>query len=221
MLVTRGPGGHGKDVLANRVATLLGTYFVNLACEALASCRGLDSPSQIILGLRCKRFVCIRELAKDATIWGHIYRTIADPKNNVKARGLYGKDQEFHPHYLLFACTNVPSILRTRAAAHNAAHVFSICRIIALMTPWHQTNGRQILTSRICVIVTTPRFISLLTLVLKTILANPANRVSCVPDEFLDAAAEELEDPWEETIKALVHEHIEPTAKPAFANTAA
>ncbi len=43
----RGPGGNGKDVLANRVATLLGSYFVNLACEALTNPtdpdpRGLD-----------------------------------------------------------------------------------------------------------------------------------------------------------------------------------
>ena len=64
ILVTRGPGGNGKDVLANRVATMLGTYFVNLACEALTSCRDLDSPSQTILGLRSKRFVCVREMAK-------------------------------------------------------------------------------------------------------------------------------------------------------------
>ena len=108
ILVTRGPGGNGKDVLANKVAALLGTYFVNLACEALTNCRDLDSPSQTILGLRSKRFVCVREIAKDVTIRGHIYRTISDPKNKVKARRLYGKDEEFHPHYLLFACTNVP-----------------------------------------------------------------------------------------------------------------
>ena len=93
VLWSRGPGGNWKDVLANRVATLLGTYFVNLACEALTNCRDLDSPSQTILGLRSKRFVCVREIAKDATIRGHIYRTISDPKNKVKARGLYGKDQ--------------------------------------------------------------------------------------------------------------------------------
>ena len=37
ILVARGPGGNGKDALANRVATLLGTYFVNLAREALTS----------------------------------------------------------------------------------------------------------------------------------------------------------------------------------------
>ncbi len=110
ILVTRGPGGNGKDVLANRVATLLGTYFANLACEALTNFRDLDSPSQTILGLRSKRFVCVREMAKGQTVRGHIYRTISDPKNKVKARGLYGRDVEFNPHYLLFAllfaCTN-------------------------------------------------------------------------------------------------------------------
>ena len=83
ILWSRGPGGNGKDSLANRVAVLLGTYFVNLACEALTTCRDLDSPSQTILGLRSRRFVCVREIAKDTKIRGHIYRTIADPKNKL------------------------------------------------------------------------------------------------------------------------------------------
>ena len=62
---TRGPGGNGKDTLANRMSVLLGSYFANLACEALTSCRDLDAPSQTILGLRSRRFVCVREIAKD------------------------------------------------------------------------------------------------------------------------------------------------------------
>ena len=109
ILWPRGPGGNGKDVLANRVATLLGSYFVNLACEALTNCRDLDSPSQTILGLRSKRFVCIREIAKDATIRGHICRTIADPKNKVKARGLLRQRPGIPPALLA---------LRVRERAH-------------------------------------------------------------------------------------------------------
>ena len=70
---------NGKDTLANRMAVL----FANLACEALTSCRDLDAPSQTILGLRSRRFVCVREIAKEARIKGHIYRTIADPKGKV------------------------------------------------------------------------------------------------------------------------------------------
>ena len=56
---------------------------------------------------------------------------------------------------------------------------------------------------------------------LKTLLAKPANHVAPVPDEVLDAAAEELKEPWEETLNTFVHEQMEPTDKPAFANTAA
>ena len=107
-LWSRGPGGNGKDTLANRVATLLGSYFVNLPCEALTAVREVDAPSQTFLSLRAKRFVCVREIARGAQIKGNVYKTISDPKGKVKARGLFGKDQEFHPHYLLFACTNIP-----------------------------------------------------------------------------------------------------------------
>ncbi len=107
-LWTKGSGSNGKDTLANRVAVLLGSYFVNIPCEALTGCRDIDSPSQTFLGMRAKRFVCIREIAKDTKIKGHVYKTISDPKGKLKARGLYGKDLVFHPHYLVFLCSNVP-----------------------------------------------------------------------------------------------------------------
>ena len=55
---TRGPGSNGKDTLANRMAVFLGSYFANLACEALTACRDLDAPSQTTLGLRSPRFAC-------------------------------------------------------------------------------------------------------------------------------------------------------------------
>ena len=49
-----------------------------------------------------------------------------------------------------------------------------------------------------------PSFFLLLTLVLKTLLAKPANHVSPVPEEVMDAAAEELEEPWEEILQTFV-----------------
>ena len=58
--------------------------------------------------LKAKRFVCISEVEKNATIKGNVYRTICDYKSKIKARPLFGEDQQFYPHFLLFACTNVP-----------------------------------------------------------------------------------------------------------------
>ena len=66
-----------------------------------------------------------------------------------------------------------------------------------------------------------PSFFYLLTLVLKILLANPANHVSPVPEEVMDAAAEELEEPWEVTLKKFIEKRMKPAEKPAQANTAA
>jgi hypothetical protein len=221
ILVTRGPGGNGKDVLANRVATLLGTYFVNLACEALTSCRDLDSPSQTILGLRSKRFVCVREMAKNQTIRGHIYRTISDPKNKVKARGLYGKDQEFHPHYLLFACTNVPLDLDDKGGGSQR-------RTRILDMPFNYVDEPSAPNERMKdpnieddFERNNPSFFYLLIQILRILLSKPANHVAPVPDEVRDAGAEELEEPWEACLCEFVRKRMAPTEKPTQASTAA
>ena len=68
----------------------------------------MDAPSQTMLALRGKRFVAVREIARNAKIRSHIYKTIADPKGKLKARGLYGQDTEFPPHFLLYLASNVP-----------------------------------------------------------------------------------------------------------------
>ena len=221
ILVTRGPGGNGKDVLANRVATLLGTYFVNLACEALTSCRDLDSPSQTILGLRSKRFVCVREMAKNQTVRGHIYRTISDPKNKVKARGLYGKDEVFHPHYLLFACTNVPLELDDKGGGSQR-------RTRILDMPFNFVDEPNAPNERMkdaniedAFESNNPSFFFLLIQILRVLLSKPANHVAPVPDEVQDAGAEELEEPWEACLHAFVQKRMAPTDKPAQASTSA
>ena len=107
MLITRGPGGNGKDTLANRLCVLLGSYFANLDSKALTVNRDMDAASQTFLALKAKRFVCVREIKKNATIKGNIYKTVSDHKSKIKARPLYGEDEEFYQHFLLFACTNV------------------------------------------------------------------------------------------------------------------
>lgn len=221
ILWSRGPGGNGKDVLANRVATLLGSYFVNLACEALTNCRDLDSPSQTILGLRSKRFVCVREIAKDATIRGHIYRTISDPKNKMKARGLYGKDKVFHPHYLLFACTNVPIEIDDKGGGSQRRTRILDMPFNFVDEPIAPNERKKDANIEDGFERNNPGFFFLLMQVFKILMSKPANHVTPVPDEVADAGAEELEEPWEEHLREFVDKHMEPTEKVALANTAA
>eukprot|EP00969_Alexandrium_andersonii_P275941 12196657-Alexandrium_andersonii.AAC.1 len=73
---------------------------MTLPCEALTGAREMDAPSQTMLALRGRRFVAVREIARNAKIRSHIYKTLTDPKGEQKARGLYGKDEKFEPHFL-------------------------------------------------------------------------------------------------------------------------
>jgi hypothetical protein len=57
--------------------------------------------------------------------------------------------------------------------------------------------------------------------ILRTLLTKPSNHVTPVPDEVQDAGAEELEEPWEENLKAFVEKQMTPTDKATHANTAA
>ena len=50
----------------------------------------------------------MREIARNAKIRNHIYKTIADPRGKIRTRGLYGRDDEFNPHFLLYLATNTP-----------------------------------------------------------------------------------------------------------------
>ena len=107
-LWTRGPGANGKDTLANLMLALLGDYFANMPCGILTSDRDVDAPSQTLLALKGKRFAAVREIPRNVKIRSHIYKTISDPKGKLKARGLYGQDTEFTPHFLLYLASNVP-----------------------------------------------------------------------------------------------------------------
>ena len=221
ILVTRGPGGNGKDVLANRVATLLGTYFANLACEALTSFRDLDAPSQTILGLRSKRFVCVREMAKGQTVRGHIYRTISDPKNKVKARGLYGRDVEFNPHYLLFACTNIPLDIDDKGGGSQRRTRILDMPYNFVDEPSAPNERKKDPNIEDNFEKNNPSFFYLLIQVLCILLAKPSNHVTPVPDEVQEAGTEELEEPWEARLKEFVSKRMVPTDKASQANTAA
>ena len=219
---TRGPGGNGKDTLANRMSVLLGSYFANLACEALTSCRDLDAPSQTILGLRSRRFVCVREIAKDARIRGHIYRTIADPKGKVKARGLYGKDQAFVPHYLLFLCTNVPIDIddkgggtKRRTRILDMPHNFVDCPQAPNERQKDsgiedQFEGRN-----------ASCFFLMLQVYRILLSAKNTDHVTPIPLDVQEAAAEELAEPWMAKLDEFVFNCLRPTDRVVQASSAA
>ena len=61
----------------------------------------------------------------------------------------------------------------------------------------------------------------MLTQVLKLLLTTPANHVTPVPDEVVEAGEDELEDPWQEKLREFVAKSIEPIEKTSLANTAA
>ena len=218
----RGPGGNSKDTLANRVATLLGTYFTNLDSKALTANRKLDGASGTFLALKAKRFVCIREIEKNATIKGNIYRTVSDYKSKIKARPLYGEDEEFHPHFLLFACTNVPleiddpgkgSKRRTRIfdmpfnfVAHPAA-----------------ANEKQIVPDLEDEFpARNPSFFFLLCQVRRILLSPSSNgEVQPVPDEVRQAVDEELREPWMDDLDRFVASQLRCVTKAWEASSAA
>ena len=109
---------------------LLGGYFANLPCEALTGARDMDAPNQTLLALKGKRFAAVREVAKNAKIRSHVYKTISDPKGKLKARGLYGRDEEFNPHFLLYLASNVPIDIDDSSGAVQGAREYWICPLI-------------------------------------------------------------------------------------------
>ena len=188
----------------------------------MTSCRDLDAPSQTILGLRSRRFVCVREIAKDARIRGHIYRTIADPKGKVKARGLYGKDQAFVPHYLLFLCTNVPIDIddkgggtKRRTRILDFPHNF----VDSPQAPNERQKDSGIedqFETR------NPSCFFLMLQVYRILLAaKNTDHVTPIPLDVQEAGAEELAEPWMATIDEFVMNCLRSTDKVALASTAA
>jgi len=221
-LWTRGPGANGKDTLANCMAKLLGGYFANLPCEALCGSREMDAPSQTILALKGKRFVAVREIARNAKIKSHIYKTIADPKGKLKARGLWGKDSEFSPHFLLYLASNVPIDLDDSSGG-------SARRTRILDLPFNFVEVPQAANERqkdaaleLSFGDWNPTFFTLLRLVYIRLLAgkNQTN-VTPVPQEIVDAVEEELEEAWMPLLVAFVQGSLVPATNAKDASSAA
>ena len=221
-LWTRGPGANGKDTLANLMLSLLGGYFTNLPCEALTNGREMDAPSQTMLALKGKRFAAVREIARNAKIRSHIYKTIADPKGKLKARGLYGKDEEFSPHFLLYLATNTPVDIDDSSGG-------SARRTRILDLPFNFVEDPQAANERLKdanlelqFTAWRPAFFFFLCQIYARFLQerNQTN-VTPVPADVSEAVEEELEEPWMARLVEFTRERLEPAAKPSAASSAA
>ena len=221
-LCTRGPGGNGKDTLANRMAEFLGGYSVTLACEALTQARSLDAPSQTILSLRAKRWVSIRELSGSDRIRGHLIKTLSDAKAKVKARGLWGRDCVFSPHWLLYLCTNTPQEF------DEGSNLGLGRRLRLLDMPFRFTATPRAANERPLIAdledefpARNPSLFYLLRAVLKTFLSAAANGVTPIPAEVAENGACELHEEWMTQLAAFVAARVRPAEDAAQAATAA
>ena len=182
----------------------------------------MDAPSQIMLALRGKRFVAVREIARNAKIRSHIYKTIADPKGKLKARGLYGQDIEFPPHFLLYLASNVPVDIDDSSGG-------SARRTRILDLPFQFVESPQAANERQKDANMEAQFASwrhsfffLLCQVYARFLRdrNQTN-VTPVPIEVSEAVEAELEEEWMMRLVAFTQERLEPAARPNLASSAA
>jgi len=221
-LWTRGPGANGKDALANRMQSLLGSYFGNLPCEALMGAREMDAPSQTLLSLKGKRFAAVREIARNAKIRSHIYKTIADPKGKIEARGLYGKDDEFSPHFLAYLASNVPVDIDDSSGG-------SARRTRILDLPFNFVENPEAANERkkdanleAYFPEWNPTFFLMLRLVYRRFLMgrNQTN-VSPVSQEVSEAVEEELQEEWMAQLTEFTRERLVVAPRPNGASSAA
>lgn len=221
-LCTRGPGGNGKDTLANRMSEFLGSYSVTLACEALTQARSLDAPSQTVLALRAKRWVSVRELSGSDRIRGHIIKTLSDSKAKIKARGLWGRDCVFSPHWLLYLCTNSPQEFDESSNLGLGRRLRLLDMPFRFTTSPSAANDRQLiadLEDRFP--AWNPSLFHLLRRVCKIFLSSPANGVTPIPQEVAENGASELHEEWMAKLAAFVADCVRATKEPAQAATAA
>ena len=221
-LWTRGPGANGKDTLANLLQSLLGTYFANLPCEALTGGRDMDAPSQTMLALRGKRFVAVREIARNAKIRSHIYKTIADPKGKLKARGLYGQDSEFPPHFLLYLASNVPVDIDDSSGGSARRTRILDLPFNFVETPQAANEKQKDANLEAQFASWRPSLFFFLGLVYARFLQgrNQTN-VTPVPPEVSEAVEEELEEEWMRKLTQFVQERLEPAPRVKDASSAA
>ena len=222
VLWTRGPGSNGKDTLANLMASLLGGYFANLPCEALTGGREMDAPSQTLLNLKGKRFVAVREIARNAKIRSHIYKTIADPKGALKARGLYGRDEEFPPHFLLYLASNVPvDIDDSSGGSARRTRILDLPNNY-VEAPLAANERQRDATIEDRFEAWRPSLFLLLRLIyLRFLRERPQSNITPVPQEVTEAVEEELQEEWMHLLAAFVRERLRPATGAQDASNAA
>ena len=221
-LWTRGPGSNGKDTLANLLMCLLGEYFANLPCEALTGTREMDAPSQTMLNLRGRRFVAVREIAKNTKIKSHIYKTISDPKGKLKARGLYGKDEEFEPHFLLYLASNVPvDIDDSSGGSARRTRILDLpFNFVEEPRDANEKQRNSDLERRF------PAWRPALFFLIKEVYLHflkdhPQSNITPIPPEVMEAVEEELEEEWMLQLATFVQTRLRPSEHAREASTAA
>jgi hypothetical protein len=201
-LWTRGPGANGKDTIANRMRVFLGDYFYNLPCEAVSALRNTDAPSEQLCQLRGRRFVAVREVAKEAKIKGHVYKTIADPKGQLRARMLYGRNMEFTPQYLVFFASNVPTCIDDNSKG-------TVRRTCIVDLPWNfvddptapnEKKARPEIEDQFP--SWNQSFFGLMRVMYQTFFrGRHCCNVTPVPAEVKESVEEELEEAWMEMLR--------------------
>ena len=220
-LWTRGPGANGKDTLANLMLSLLGGYFANLPCEALTGGREMDAPSQTVLALKGKRFAAVREIARNAKIRSHVYKTIADPKGKLKARALYGRDEEFSPQFLLYLATNTPVDIDDSSGGSARRTRILDLPFNFVEDPQAANEKRKDANLELQFASWRPSFFYLLCQVYARFLRdrNQTN-VTPVPPEVSEAVEEELEEDWMKRLTEFVATRLGPATRPKDASSA-
>ncbi len=219
-LWTRGPGSNGKDTLANLMLSLLGGYFSNLPCEALTSGREMDAPSQTLLALRGKRFVAVREIARNAKIRSHVYKTISDPKGMIKARGLYGKDEEFSPHFLLYMASNVPVEIDDSSGGCARRTRIVDLPFNFVESPQEANERQRDAGIEGCFPAWRAGLFHLLFEVYTRFLQRPQSNITPVPQDVQEAVDEELQEEWMEMLVRFVASSLQPARSGSDASSA-
>ena len=217
------PGAGGKDTLCNRMHRLLGRYAANLPFEALSAARDMDAPSQTILGLRGKRFVCVREVGASAKLRGHVVKTLADGVGGwIKARGLWGRDVSFLPHFLLFVSSNVV-IEYDEASGPGLARRKKLLRF-----PWMWVDAPRLANEKkkapdieAAFAERNGSFFHLLMVIYKLFLRGGGHTIAPVPTDVDEATQAELREPWMAELDIFVRDRLRPAQRPAAAASAA
>ena len=182
----------------------------------------MDSPSQTLLALKGKRFAAVREIARNTKIRSHVYKTIADPKGKLKARGLYGQNVEFSPHFLVYLCSNVPVDLDDSSGGSARRTRILDLPFIFVEDPQAINEKRKDASIEASFPQWRPSLFFFLCQVCAIFLqdANQTN-VSPVPPEVQSTVDENLEEPWMQRLTEFVADRLEPAARPKDCSTAA